>query len=526
VLRRNSNYITCRVAPEPVSNSSFGGSNADFQPPAKIQCHSCGRELTALKKFCRFCGAAIQPLTPAVATTQTAAMTCPNCGGDLSVGKKFCRYCGAAIQSHFSELETSEATAMACPSCGATALVGKKFCQACGYPLVGPVPVDRRERVPPQGSTAVAAAAIETGPESVPVQDPLIAGVEHPPDPTFHRVEPGPDDAIASQLEIFQIPEVQPVAPIEQEQVSTREQFQSGSQIIQHVSAAGIARNVPRFLYWVSGGLLLAGAVALGLWTFWFSAEVRLLRAAERGDLVTPVGTSAFDYYNQMKGRGIPAQTRSKLREQVFPKLIATGDAVLQKRTEGTSMKRAEFRELANLYDFAAELAPDDPKALSRHYYTQGTLALLDGKLQDALQSITHSVDYDAHWAPAFNDLGKIYVRSNDYYHAEWSYKKALEIQPNWVFPQLNLGGVYLHRKEWALAETAYLKAADLDNTLATTWYFLGQVYEAEARTVDAISAYQKAIDLAASRPSSAFHVDTVRKRISHLQGKLTGPQR
>ena len=185
-------------------------------------------------------------------------------------------------------------------------------------------------------------------------------------------------------------------------------------------------------------------------------------------------------------------------------------------------MKRAEFRELENLYEFAAELAPDDPKALSRHYYTLGTLALLDGKLPDALQSIRRSVDYDPHWAPAFNDLGKVYVRLNDYDHAEWSYMKALEIQPSWVFPQLNLGGIYLQRKEWGPAESAYLKAAALDQTLATPWYFLGQAYEADARTADAMSAYQKAVELAARRPSSAFHVDVLQTRISRLQGKLT----
>jgi tetratricopeptide (TPR) repeat protein len=178
---------------------------------------------------------------------------------------------------------------------------------------------------------------------------------------------------------------------------------------------------------------------------------------------------------------------------------------VLQKRSEGTSMKRAEFRELANLYEFAADMAPDDPKAISRHHYTQGTLALLDGKLQAALQSIRRSIDYDPNWAPAFNDLGKVYVRLNDYPHAEESYEKAIQAQPNWVFPQLNLAGIYLHNKEWPRAEQAYVKAADLDKTLATTWYFLGQVYEAEARSPDAINAYEHAIELAASRPSSAF---------------------
>jgi len=136
------------------------------------------------------------------------------------------------------------------------------------------------------------------------------------------------------------------------------------------------------------------------------------------------------------------------------------------------------------------------------------------------------SVDYDPNWAPAFNDLGKVYVRLNDYYHAEETYEKAIQAQPNWVFPQLNLAGIYLHNKEWPRAEQAYVKAVELDKTLATTWYFLGQVYEAEARPPDAINAYEHAIELAASRPSSAFRVDVVQNRVLKLRRKMAGSSR
>jgi hypothetical protein len=485
--RKDNFRLTCGITSEPASDSVVGaGTGRDSQAQAGVRCHACGMEVGAAKKFCRFCGAPVQP--SAAPISQRATGTCPKCGTIVSAGKKFCK--------------------------------------ACGYRLG---PVRTAQETPAKAVTAAGAAAVVAAPEPQPVQAPLEPRQEE-------RAYSGAslahaERAVASELRVLATPkpattEGQPVAHRLTEPTpadETTEQSPSSAIPIAQEFPLIVAAKFPRnLLYWIGGVLILAGLANLVVWYVWFSPEARLFKAVIRGDLVTPEGSSAYDYYNRLKARGVGNGTRSKLRRDVFPKLISTGDATLQKRSEGTSMKRAEFRELANLYEFAAELAPDDPKALSRHYYSLGTLALLDGRLQDALQSIRRSVDYDPNWAPAFNDLGKVYVRSNDYYHAEWSYKKALEIQPSWAFPQLNLGGVYLHRKEWGPAESAYLKAGALDQTLATPWYFLGQVYEADARTADAISAYQKAVELAASRPSSAFHVDVLQARISRLQGKLT----
>ena len=483
--------LTCGVTSEPASDSVVGaGTGRNSQAQASVRCHACGMEVSAAKKFCRFCGAPVQPPAAQIAIPQTT---------------------------------------VTCSKCGTTVPAGKKFCKACGYRL-GPVLAERPEpmraaqETPAKAVTAAgAAAAVVAAPEPQPVQAPLASRQEGSlySGASFAHAE----RAIASELRVFETPK--PAASEGQPVTQTTEQSpSSATPIVQELPSVVAAKFPRKLLYWIGGAVMLAALASLAVWYVWFSPEARLFRAANRGDLVTPAGSSAYDYYNRLKARGVGAGTRSKLRGEVFPKLISTGDAVLQKRSEGTSMKRADFRELADLYEFAAELAPDDPKALSRHYYTLGTLALLDGKLQDALQSIRRSVDYDPNWAPAFNDLGKVYVRLNDYYHAEWSYKKALEIQPSWVFPQLNLGGVYLHRKEWGPAESAYLQAAALDQTLATPWYFLGQVYEADARTADAIAAYQKAVELAASRPSSAFHVDVLQKRISHLQGKVATSRR
>jgi len=167
---------------------------------------------------------------------------------------------------------------------------------------------------------------------------------------------------------------------------------------------------------------------------------------------------------------------------------------------------------------------PSDNKILSRRDYVQGMAASFKGDPSAALQFLQDSVRYDGTWAPAYNELGKAYVRLKDHDHAADSYRKAIDLDPKWVFPQVNLAGVYLHDKQWDLAEQGYLKAIQTDGTYATAWYFLAQTYEAQKRRADAIAAYEKAVQLAATRPSSAFKPDIVQRHVEKLKSKLLTP--
>jgi len=429
------------------------------QTLAVAYCSACGTEVDVRKKFCRYCGAVLRPEGPAVAPTWAL---CPNCGADASPGKKFCKKCGGPLPQ--PELGRSKSAEAAAPI--------------------------RLQSAEPQRDSIASEARTSTTLAPQPV---AVADVEAP--------APGGEGGLPSEkpLEIAAGHVLgEPIEPVE----------------------AATVRVSNKLKYWIGGAVIVLCVVSVVAGIVFWSPEARLFRAAERGDLVTPAGSAAYDYYKRIKAKGLASSARQKLKSQVFPKLLAAGDSVLQKRSEGTSMKRSEFRQLADLYEFAADIAPEDSKAMSRYQYTQGTLALLDGRLQVALQSIQQSINYDPNWAPAFNDMGKTYVRLNDYDQAELSYGRAIQLEPSWVFPQLNLGGVYLHRKQWQLAEQAYLRATELDKTLATPWYFLGQVYEAEARHGDAIAAYQRAVDLAASRPSSAFNTGILQERIAKLQRK------
>jgi predicted amidophosphoribosyltransferase len=49
-------------------------------------------------------------------------MQCPECQSDNEASKKFCRNCGAKLQP-------------TCPECGASILPADKFCGECGFEL-------------------------------------------------------------------------------------------------------------------------------------------------------------------------------------------------------------------------------------------------------------------------------------------------------------------------------------------------------------------------------------------------------
>ena len=489
-----------------------------------LHCEACNVDFRGKEQFCPTCGArlrqAVEPIsgTISLGASIPADARCPRCGAEAAPGKKFCRRCGSELSTLSTGPAKVENTAN-CPRCGGLLILGKKFCKNCGYDLQQlnqPTIISnepQRGRTEPRVSTDGATALkLETVPVSA-VQTAPASVAELVPEPA-PATEPTRDVAPALAIAAVEPEAVRP--PAERSTVPvpvTVEQASAPSTVLD--SEAG--EHNWRRLAWMTGGAVALTAVAIALWVGLFSSEARVLRLARGGSLVSPEGSSAYDVYLKMKPGGLSTGSREKMQRNILPILNAEGERFLLKRAEGTSFKESEIRQLTRIYEFAADLNPQDPRMQARRSYAQGMAALIGGKPSLALQSLQTSIRYDSSWSPAYNQLGKIYVKLNDHYHAKESYQRAVALDPQWVFPQLNLAGIYLHDREWDLAEAAYLQTASLDNTLATPWYFLGQVYEAKKQTPQALAAYNKAIQLAATRPSTAFKVDALQRRISRL---------
>ncbi len=475
-----------------------------------LLCSQCDLEYPAGKKFCRKCGSALTD------EREAHHSRCPSCGVAIVLGKKFCKWCGQRLE-----------TMPACPGCGQPNLPGKKFCTNCGQPLMLPQSVsDDAPELKTAVSTVDGGSAVGAAPALAPTREVIEAAPSMPDTPAEFGQERAARDigsVLAPEEKTTMVEGGAEVGRVlgaifestkESEMPSKPQPVESA-----HTQTQPTSTRRKKFYLW--GGAVLTAAAALAAWLLFFSTESRMMRAVDRGDLVTPAGTSAYDYYKRLRPQGISGGTRTELLQQALPKLNSTGETLLQKRVEAVNFKESELAELGLIYEWAAELSPEDTKIAARNHYAQGIATLIEGKHREALKHFQRSTELDANWAPAYNDLGRTYVKLGDGIHAEQSYKKAIEINPSWVFPQLNLGGVYFLRKDFGAAEQTYLRATQFDGTLATPWYFLGQVYEGEKRYVEAIGAYERAIQLAASRPSSAFTADGAQKRIERIKQKM-----
>lgn len=68
-------------------------------------------------------------------------MTCQQCAAPVAAGQRFCRECGAAVQPAASPPQAALAQPMAihsCPACAKPFAAGQRFCRSCGTPLGAP----------------------------------------------------------------------------------------------------------------------------------------------------------------------------------------------------------------------------------------------------------------------------------------------------------------------------------------------------------------------------------------------------
>jgi tetratricopeptide (TPR) repeat protein len=443
-------------------------------------CESCKTEYPDEKKFCRGCGSPLI-VKPATAEHLPTLIQCPACGKDVASGKKFCRYCGAAVGSAASALVVDIAASVT--------------------PRV-PAQIDQFKSA--QGDLR------KSEPGSMPVLTAAVVAQEAPTEVT----KPTTATILEEPIKLTG-PKVVPIEP----NVSTP----PASETVEQAAPTSEFKR-PQWLFLVGAVVIALAVCGIAVWYFVVSPEARISRAIDRGDLVTPVGQSAYAIYQRSRA-DLSVSARTRLREKALGKLLAAAESLVQKRTQGEGLSQPEIQQLTSLYDWAVDLAPGNARAIAGQKYALGMSALLSGRPRAALPLLLESTNHNPNSAPAFNELGRAYVKLNDHYHAAEAYKRAISIDGNWAFPQINLGGVYLHDKQWDLAEQSYLSATRLDTTLATPWYFLGQVYEVRQEHSRAIDAYQQAIRLASTRPSSAFHVDAVQRRIEKLQAKaLSSP--
>jgi Tfp pilus assembly protein PilF len=91
-------------------------------------------------------------------------------------------------------------------------------------------------------------------------------------------------------------------------------------------------------------------------------------------------------------------------------------------------------------------------------------VALMDAGEQDKAEAaLKAALAADVMCGPAHNNLGKIYFRKHDLYHAAWEFQYAMKLMPNQAEPPNNLGLVFEIAGKLDDAAESYGKAIALE---------------------------------------------------------------
>lgn len=111
----------------------------------------------------------------------------------------------------------------------------------------------------------------------------------------------------------------------------------------------------------------------------------------------------------------------------------------------------------------------------------------------------------DSQYAPAWNDLGVLFMRS-DTTVAIANFKKAGDLDENNSVPRFNLADLYRQYGVWKLAEPRYNDVIDMGRgNVAEAYWGRARVKEATGREAAAIEDYKSAIREKAIREKSMF---------------------
>ncbi len=132
---------------------------------------------------------------------------------------------------------------------------------------------------------------------------------------------------------------------------------------------------------------------------------------------------------------------------------------------------KGNIREASKCYQYCINQGFKDYRVFSNY----GTISQSLGKLQEAEFSYRKAIEIQPDNAQAHYNLGIILKDQGNLKNAELSYRKAIEIQPDYAFAYLNLGNVLVDIGNLEGAELSYRKAIELNPDLTMVYYTLSK---------------------------------------------------
>lgn len=180
-------------------------------------------------------------------------------------------------------------------------------------------------------------------------------------------------------------------------------------------------------------------------------------------------------------------------------------EAELEKRQYYDAGNR-RYRDFLAMFRIALAITPArhylHPLLVVQEAYLAGLTARLemvtsanDGKLlADAFRHQRRALALEPYAAYIYNELGNLYLRSNQYAQADRHYNLAMEYAPAWAIPWSNQIRLNLATGKLKKATVAIHKADSLQNNLSYTWMNAGLVMAKSGNLLASESYFRKAI--------------------------------
>lgn len=289
-----------------------------------------------------------------------------------------------------------------------------------------------------------------------------------------------------------------------------------------HRSAKSKSTNKRRLALW--GGLGLLAVVALAgviyLLTRPPALEGQTREALQQGHLVHPIGTSAYDFYQQFEAEHPGDAGLESLAEEALPLLRAELDDFFARWYATSEASDSDWERADRLSEWAGTLNSGEPRFRAYMAYARGRLAFLSGDHEGAISRYQDASAAWPEWALPYNSIGVIHARTHDYQEALRWYSRASGRDPDWSFPLGNMGGAYVRMERWREAEAALGRAVSLDGERPYPHALLSQVYLQLRQYRNAQQAAQRALALD-SYGTSGFDAERLRKRVEYIDGYL-----
>lgn len=169
----------------------------------------------------------------------------------------------------------------------------------------------------------------------------------------------------------------------------------------------------------------------------------------------------------------------------------------------------------------AIEFTGDDPKT----HYTLATVLRLQKKLDEAERSYRRAIELAPDYTDAYLDLG-VTLCSSDLDSAIECYRKAFETNPGCAGAYNNLGNALKYRGDAEESIQYYLKAIEINPNYSDAHYNLASAYRQLERIADEAACYEMVIKINPNDAYAHYALGLTRHRQSRFEEALAAYQK